>query len=342
MGKKRRVQVNKRKPLTGGYNIGALGQGSLTGNMAQRLIGSNMDLSILRTNAILLKDEWLNLDERIVQIAQERLTIVNDLIDMGLTYDLGGIGTTISQWQVESDLTEATVSMEPDSEDNRDVLEYELAQVPVPIIHKDFKLGIRQLEASRRMGSNIDLSNADAASRKVAIGMEDLVVKGYGNTFAGNTIYGVTTHPSRITGVATGNWLSTIDAAYSTVLAMLAAADVQHRYGPFNLYISKGLGQVIYYVYPDGSGQTVLQRLQNIDSIMNIKVDDRLEDGDLVLIQMTSDTIDLGVAQPLIPVEWEEKGGLVTNFKILTSAVPRIKPDGKGELGIVHFTGAKG
>lgn len=314
----------------------------MSGSLGMRLMANNMNPACLRTQAVLLKDEWVDLDTRIIQIAQERLSLTQDLIEAGLTYELGGIGTTISQWQVESDMTDATVSMEPDSEDNRDLLEYQLAQVPVPIIHKDFKLGIRQLEATRRMGSNIDLTNADAAARRVAVGMEDLVIKGYPSTFVGQNIWGVTNHPDRITGVATGNWLSDIDAVYTTVLSMLAAADARHRYGPFNLYISPGLGQVIYYVYPDGSGQTVLQRLQNIDAINEIKVNDRLADGDLVLVQMTADTIDLAVAQPLIPVEWDEKGGLVVNFKIMTALVPRIKPDGYGELGIVHYSGARG
>ena len=309
----------------------------LGGSVAQRLLANNMNMQVLRTNAILQKDEWVDLDKRVIKIAEERLVLTQDLIAAGLTYDLGGIGTTISQWQVESDMTDAVVSMEPDSEGNRDVVDYDIAQVPIPIIHKDFRLGIRQLEASRRMGSSIDMTNSDAASRRVAVGMEDLVLKGYASTFAGQTIYGALNHPKTITGVAPGAW-SDIDNVYETILKMVEAADAAHRYGPFNLYVPSGLGMVLYRFYDDGSGQTVEQRLNQITPIQSVKVNDRLPANTLLLVQMTSDTIDIAVAQPLMPVEWESKGGLVSNFKIITAMAPRIKPDADGKLGIVHFT----
>lgn len=314
-----------------------LAASGLGGTVAQRLLANNMNFETLRTNAILQHDEWKDLDDRVIRLAEERLVLTQDLIASGLTYDLGGIGTTISQWQTETDMTPATVSMEPDSQDNRDLLDYQMNQVAIPIIHKDFKLGLRQIEASRRMGSNIDLTNADAAARKVGQAMEDLVINGYGNTIGGSRIYGVITHPDRITGTAPGSWAN-IDNVYQTVLNMLSAADAVHRYGPFNLYISPGMGMTMYRYYEDGSGQTVEMRLQQIGAIQSIRVDDRLPENNLVLVQMTSDTIDLAVAQQLMPVEWEEMGGMVVNHKVLTAMAPRIKPDAKGELGIVHFT----
>lgn len=316
-----------------------LNNSGLTGNVVQKLIANNMRMEVLRTNSVLQKDEWIELDQRVVKIAEERLTLTADLISGGLTYNLGGIGTTISQWQVESDMTDAVVSMEADSDGRKDLLDYDLAQVPIPIIHKDFTLGLRQIEASRRMGSNIDMTNSDAAARRVAVGMEDLVIKGYANKFAGQTIYGVTTHPNRITGTAPGTWAASIDNIYTTILNMISAADAAHRYGPFNLYVASGLGLHLYKYYTDGSGQTVQQRLENISIINAVKVNDRLPAGNVVLVQMSTDTIDLAVGQPLMPVEWNDKGGLVTNFKILTAMAPRIKPDANLELGIVHYTG---
>lgn len=312
----------------------------LSGSVVQKLIANNMKMSCLRTNAILQKDEWVELDKRIVKIAEERLVIAADLIAAGLTYNLGGIGTTVSQWQIESDMTDATISMEADSVGNKDLVDYQMAQVPIPIIHKDFQLGLRQIEASRRMGSNIDMTNSDAAARRVAVGMEDLIIKGYASKIAGQQIYGITTHPARITGTATGAWATDIDNIYDTVINMLAAADAAHRYGPFNLYVASGLGMHLYKYYTDGSGQTVEQRLRNISPINDIKVSDRLPAGNLALVQMTSDTIDLAIGQPLMPVEWQDKGGLVSNFKILTAMAPRIKPDAASKLGIVHYTGA--
>lgn len=318
-------------------NSNAFMQSGISQGIAQRLLHNGMDLQCLRTNAVMPHDEWKELDTRIVKIAQERLKVTQDLIDAGLTYDLGGIGTTISQWQVESDMTDATISMEADSQDNRDLVEYNMAQVAIPIIHKDFHLGIRQIEASRRMGSNIDLTNADAAARRVAVAMEDLVISGYNNTFGGQHIYGITTHPQRITGTAPGPW-SDIDNIYTTLQNMLSAANAAHRYGPFNLYIPANLSMSLFNFYPDGSGQTVEQRLMLLSAINKVEVSDRVPANHIILVQMTSDTIDLAVAQQLMPVEWEAMGGMVTHFKVLTAMAPRIKPDANGELGIVDFT----
>jgi uncharacterized linocin/CFP29 family protein len=307
----------------------------------QRLLANNCDMNVLRTNAILQQDEWKELDKRVVKVATERLIAVQDLISNGLVLNLGGIGVTMSQFQTESDMTGAVISMEPDSAGSRDNLDYQAANVPIPIIHKDFTIGLRQLEASRRMGSNIDMSTADAASRKVAEAMEDLVIKGSGAKFAGNSIYGYTNHPNRLTGSATGTW-DDIDNIYDTVLAMLAAAETQKKYGPFNLYVAGDIGANLYRVYDDGSGQTVAQRLQNITPIKSVKVADRWPKGRVGLVQMDSGTVDLAVAQTLIPVEWTTNGGMTTQYKILTALAPRLKPDANGALGVVDFAGAGG
>ena len=304
------------------------------------LLANGMDINRLRTNAVLQKDEWVEMDERVIQIAQERLTVTQDLIDTGLVYDLGGIGTTISQWQLESDMTEAVVSMEPDSEGNRDLLNYNTAQTPIPIISKDFRIGLRQLEASRRNGSRIDLTNADAAARVVARGVEKLILRGNSASFAGNKIYGATNHPYTITGTAPGTWASDVDNAFKTIRHGLELADKNQRYGPFNVYVAPGLGLHLYDYYSDGSGQTVADRIENLPNINKLRVSDVLAPGTIAMIQMTSDTIDIAVAQTLITVEWDEKGGMASNFKVLTALAPRIKPDANGKLGIVYMTGA--
>lgn len=311
-------------------------------SIAHKLSKSNMNLNVLRTNAVLLKDDWLDVDDRVLRVAEERLKITSSLLDAGLSYDVGGIGATQSEWQREGDLTPATLSMEPDSMDNRDILQYDLQVVPIPVIHKDFRLGLRQMEATKRMGSNIDMANVEAAARKVARGIEDLVVFGLpnGTTIGGMNLYGVTTHPDRITGTAAGNWATDIDAIYETVLNMLQAADNIHRYGPFELFVSAGLSLPLYNFYNDGSGQTVKARLEQLDQISKITVSDSIPNGDLVLIQMEVNTIDLAIAQQLITIEWDERGGLNHNYKILAALAPRIKPDANGELGIVHYSGA--
>ena len=309
-----------------------------SGSIAKKLVANHMDVQCLRTNGLLRYREWVELDQRVVRIARERLIIFDDLVSLGLTTNLGGLGVTISQYETESDLTPATVSMEADVSSQNDNLDYELNSVPVPIISKDFKLGIRQLEASRRLGSNIDLSTADVATYKVSEAAEDLIIQGYPRKIGGYRIYGLVNHPNRITVDSAGPW-TTIDNIYTTVLNMLAALEAKQQFGPYRLYIAAGLAIHLYNVYPDGSGQTVFQRLQNIPTISAVKVADRLPAGTVVLVRTSSDTIDLATAQPIIPVEWDANGGLVSYFKIMMAFAPRLKPDSNGKLGVAVSTG---
>ncbi|MCL2223573.1 MAG: bacteriocin family protein [Defluviitaleaceae bacterium] len=312
----------------------------LGGSIAQRLIATNMDISMLRTNAILQKDDWVDLDRRVVKVAQERLSAVSDLVDRDLIYELGGLGKTVSQWQTEGDMSDATVSMEPDSDGIRDLLNLETDEVPVPIIHKDFRLGARQLAAGRESGSPIDMTNADAATRKVAVGMEDLVISGSKNKFSKKPIYGYITHPfrSQIAFVDIGGILQpiTVDNFAELILQMIQEADDKDYYGPFILYVPTGLSTILYKIIPNTNGKMLKQHLEEIDLIEEVKVSSRMPKGNLALVQMSSDNVDLAIGQPLIPVEWDEKGGMAVNYKILTAMAPRLKSRQDKTLGVVH------
>jgi len=312
----------------------------LRGNAAQRLIQNGMNLDILRTNAVLQKDDWIDLDRRVVKIAQERLTVVEDLTTMGLTYDLpGGLAKTVASWQTEGDMSPANVSMEPDTEPERDLLNYEEDHVPVPIIHKPFRIGARQLAAGREAGSNIDLSNSDAAARTVGIGMEDLVIKGWGKSIGGKRLYGYTTHPNRLTidfdPVAVP---FNVHNAARMLLDMVQMADDNEYYGPFNVYFPTGLSTVLYEIIPNTNGKMLKQHLEEIDLINEVKISSRIPNGNMTLVQMTSDNVDLAIGQPLIPVEWDERGGMAVHYLVMTAMAPRLKARQDGKLGVVHAT----
>ena len=53
---------------------------SAHGGVAEKLLASNMNPNVLRTNAVLRKDEWEQLDAAVVNIARERLSAVSDLV----------------------------------------------------------------------------------------------------------------------------------------------------------------------------------------------------------------------------------------------------------------------
>jgi len=317
-----------------------LATNGLVGGAARRLLVNNMDLNCLRTNVVLPHEEWKDLDDRIIALAQERLVLVQDLIDAGLTHDVGGLGKTISEWTTSGDMSPANVSMEPESEGERDLINFETERVPVPVIHKDFRLGVRQLAAAKESKAPIDKTNSDAAARKVGVMMEDLTINGYRGKFLGSNIYGIMTHPAATSMTlddGVGNLLAfTPETAADMILAMIQAQDDKDFNGPYNLYVPTGLSTILYKMIPNTNGKLLKTYLEEIDLISKIRVSSRMPKGHMSLVQMDNETIDLAVGQELTPVEWDEKGGMVVNFKIMTAMAPRIKARQDNTLGIVN------
>ena len=66
------------------------------GNVAERLMASNFNINSLRTNAVLLPNEWKIIDTAVISAAEPRLQAVGDLMSRGLVYRTGtGLGQTI-------------------------------------------------------------------------------------------------------------------------------------------------------------------------------------------------------------------------------------------------------
>ncbi len=114
------------------------GSGGYTaeGSKASALSDAVLNISQLRTNDTLRKDEWLEIDRAVIKIARDRLRGVSDLVAAGLTINLSnGLGTTVFQWEDMSDMTEANVNMEGITEGDRDRVTFDLNSIPLPIVH---------------------------------------------------------------------------------------------------------------------------------------------------------------------------------------------------------------
>ena len=137
------VQVSTLTPNgKGGFQFGGAG-GAM---VAQRLLQSGFNINALRTNDTLRKDEWKMYDTAIVGIAKTRLIGVADLISRGLTMKLNNaLGVTRIEWETDTDLTPASVTMSGIQRSQDDRVEFNLTGIPVPIIHKDWTLNILSL-----------------------------------------------------------------------------------------------------------------------------------------------------------------------------------------------------
>ena len=68
-----------------------------------------------------------------------------------------------------------------------------------------------------------------------------------------------------------------------------------------------------------------------------MKVIDTLTAANVLLVQMTSDTVRLVQGMGVQTVQWDTEGKFVSKFKVLTIAVPQVRSDQDGNSGIVHL-----
>jgi len=329
------------------------------GNVAQGLADVDFDVSQLRPfvgndgrpyinqgkiavpaiNATLRKDEWLELDDAIIDEAEERLVGVQDLLDAGLVKNLAdGLGTTSLEWENADDFSPAEISMDAVTQSNADRPNYELESVPLPIIHKDFNFNVRQLRASRKRGQTLDTDSARLASRQVAETVETLLFSGTPTyTFAGGTIFGYTTATDRNVVTLTENWDDagkTGEEILTDVLNMKQASIDAFHEGPWWLYIPTAYDTALDEDFKAESSKTIRQRLLEVAGLDSIRVAGKLAVNTVVLVQHTMDVVRMVNGMPLTTVQWEGNGGLRQNFKIMTIMIPNIRSTQGNRSGV--------
>jgi uncharacterized linocin/CFP29 family protein len=302
----------------------------------------------LVVNSALRKDEWEELDRAIVQAAVAPLNMTQRMIAAGLTRPLGGLGTLIAQYNQISEMTQANVSLSGNASGQKDRVDYDLVGVPVPVIFKEFELNQRYLEASRRLGDSIDTANGAAAARVVGEKVEDLLINGDTSVnLNGNTIHGLTSHPDRNTNTATalgGGDFATISNIMPTFSGILSELKADNYRGPYGVFVADTqYDQMAFNVYSDGSGQSALNRVLQIPSIQFIDSSAWLDAGEIVVVNLSRDVVELAYVQqywPITNLEWTSGDGMQSNFKVMTVFAPMVKSDYSGRSGVFHCTGA--
>lgn len=338
--------LSERKILERRPYVNERGQSVITVNTGQ-LDGQGQPIYHERqivTNATLRKDEWVRVDETVRESARERLVIVSDLQAAGLTFNVGGLGVLISEWEKSSEITDAQITMDGETQAEEDRQEFNIDGVPIPIIQKPFRIGERVLMASRTRGSSLDVTTGIEAARAVARTAESMVF--YGTNLgavpsAANSysIYGLTTFPGRAIA-SIGDWG---DSAYTPeeilddILNMVRILETQHRhYGPFRLYIPGAYAWRFRQDFKALGESTLMERVLAVPEIQAVRVSDVLQTGEVIMVQMTSDVLDLAMGSDLTTIQWASPSGWTNFFQTFMAFAPRFKNDYDSRTGILH------
>lgn len=318
------------------------GKGGMTGlgMVAQTLMQSGFNVNALRTQALLMKDEWVLYDNAVIEVAQHSLIGVQDLMSRGLTFNVpNAMGVTKIEWERVNDLGPAEISMAGVTPGRNDRLDFDLESMPLPIVHKDFHLNIRMLEASRRGQMPLDTTMASMCGRKVSEFIESMLFLGNTTLGTNNALYGYTTAPSRSTGSVTATWVTaTGDQMIADIIEMMGLLIADNMFGPYAIYVPYAVYLHLGEDYKAASDKTIMQRLLEIPGLTSIKPSYYLTGTNIVMVQLTRDVVDLidGI-QPMV-VQWDSNGGFTANFKVLAIMAPRIKDTYTGQSGVVHYS----
>jgi uncharacterized linocin/CFP29 family protein len=327
--------------------------GNLFGNSAGRWAAEQLakgkkkhgkfTVNSLRTLDTLERDEWIYYDDAVVEETAIRLRAVADLIRLGLVTEIpNAIGKTLIQVEQIGDMQPAIVSMSGLVRADNDGIEPAYANTPLPIIHKDFRLDLRHLEASRERNEPLDALQARVSTRLVNEKMEYLTFNG-GPTFAGNAIYGLLTHPSRNTGSfgTNGAWSAAAKTGadmQADLVTAIKGLQADRMYGPYGVYVPGDAMVGLDNDFKAASDRTIRERLLAMENIAFINSSDQLPTANLVVVQLTPDVITWGRGLDPTTVQWDIQGGFGVDMKIFAIGVPIIRADKQGRSGIYHMS----
>ena len=300
----------------------------------------------LNIHSTLRKDEWTSLDRAVIEAGKEVLVGVNALRGAGLVRQ-ESIAVSIAQYNKRSTTTDAQMAMNPLTDGERVRLDYRIAGVPIPFIFQEFQLDIRTLTASRQLGAGLDLETGAEAAYQVALAEEKLLFNGTPAIAVADqlgtlsTIYGYKTHPDRNTGSGAGDWGNVTTGYANTVLtieAMKAALRAEFFPGPYWLYVNAHNWGDMHAVNANTDRQ-VMEVVRNDPELSRLEMSFQLLTGEVVLIDPRPRTVQWVEAASIRTVEWDEKGSLGTNYRVLAAATPLVKSDYNGLCGVAHYTG---
>ena len=327
-------------------------------------------IPVVNTQTTLRKDEWLMFDRAVLRASRQRLRAWSDMASANSFGGFDGMSKMVLEHERMTDVGEAMVDMEGISEGNDDTPHFQLEGLPLPITHSSFTFSKRRLAVSRNGGIPLDATMAEMAGRRVAEKIEKTLIGvdagiNYGDATRYDNapkVYGYTNHPDRITsaGGITTPTSTNSSTTLAEVLAMRDLATAQNFFGPFMLYHTSDWDQFMDTDYGKTAGipganaaygfapsQTLRQRLQGIEGIQGVRrLDFWTDTTALLLVQMTSDVVRAVNGMSITTVQWETKGGMQLNFKVMAIMVPQIRSlfigtdqtNAAAKCGIVHAT----
>lgn len=303
------------------------------------------------------------IDRAVVEVGLQRLTIAADIMAAGLVYNLTDpLSISQLEWNSISKVGAAQRTMSPSARTENSMPIVTPNRLPIYLTTDKFEIDIRTLKMSQRIGTPLDTAVIKQKVRSVNEAIEDAVINGATTldgqalAVAGYTAPGLLNAPNANTKTLTATaWTPATAPVGATILAevqaMISQLQADKKFGPYRLYVGSQISNSLDQDYSTSTNTvtTIRQRLLQLDSLEAIRTADLLSNGNgaspsvgnkVILMQMTSDVVDMVVGQPPTVIPWTSLDGFTIHNLVMAIMIPRVRSDYEGNSGIVVGTTA--
>lgn len=323
----------------------------------------------------LRRREWIEYDAAAVKAARFQMQAWADLA-AAKTYSFNGFGKTILEWDTISDELSAQQDMDVLSDNRGGIPHVKTQGIPLPVTSAGFFLSARHNAISKNGSLPLDTTLIEMAGRRIGelieaqtIGTKNGISYGGTGPYTGGGAYassasvaGYTNFSGRLTKTnLTAPTGSNPEVTISEVVGMIQTLRNQKFRGPFMLYTTNDWFQYLALDYArlggDNASWTLIDRLRKIPGILDVKplemwfgtqlsssigpgteVENTLKAYSMVLVDMSGATARAIDGMGMTTIQWEEKGGMQQQFRVMCIWVPHIMADYYGNIGLMHAT----
>lgn len=296
-------------------------------------------------NSRLDSREWKMLDTAVQLMVRTRLIGIQHLRTYGLVRHIGSIGVMQVDERVQSERRLADVTMDTQTVVNMDKVDRATISVPLPVISTQYKIGERELEASRRLMLPLDTAEATESARAVAETLESILFNGTtAIKLNGLGVKGYLNAPGSLADTATnmgGGVFITGDNAYNTIKGVIAALELRRYRGPYAVYLNATDWFKLLNVRGSALESTQMDLIMKLPQVKSVEIADaaNVPAGTMVVVQLTNDVIELQETLPIQNREWRTDDLSTFYGRVLTMAIPFVKTNYVGQTGIAIISG---
>lgn len=342
---------------------------------AERLYAHRMYTEpALRVNTPLSTDVQKEIDTTVVREFLKRLNITRRLIDNGQVMRLSRpfAHSTISH-HTEDDTQGAVVDRNILARGEFDLPERAEVLTPIYYIFADFQLSLPEMEASRNMGQDVplDLNLIRKKARDVAEKVEETIVLGTNSgkplpQIGTSTTKGLVNAPNiqTVSLDSSQPWnhaSKTVTSILKDIEGIIVKFDNIKAFGPIDIAIPLSWMTALSTRVNSATDRTALQVIN--ESLSQLKsrpvtiIDaDTLPTDTAIAYLRSSVAVDIILGDfggtgadddpnapdanpvPITVLPWQERGGLMFNWKILCCAIPRPKKTFSNKVAIVKLS----